>query len=98
MSGYSNVLIDTTNKRNCSKTASMSCKFSKPVASFPSLLKFFEGLVPRLRGSRGLASSQDLASWNSRRGPGIYKIVEKIFNLCMGAPAPEQQKEPRCTW
>ena len=57
VSGYFSVLIDTTNKRNCSKTASLSCKFSKPVASFPGLPKFFEGLVPRLHGSRGLASS-----------------------------------------
>ena len=57
VSGYFSVLIDTTNKRNCSKTASLSCKFSKPVASFPDLPKFFKGLVPRLHGSRGLASS-----------------------------------------
>ena len=55
LSGYLSVLIDTTKKRICSKTASLSCKFSKPVASFPGLPKFFEGLVPRLHGSRALA-------------------------------------------
>ena len=89
MSGYFSVLIDTTKKRNCSKTASLSCKFSKPVASFPGLPKFFEGLVPRLHGSRGLASSPGSTQLsipcerNSGRGPGIYKIermVEKLFN------------------
>ena len=66
MSGYFSVLIDTTNKRNCSKTASLSCKFSKPVASFPGLPKFFKGLVPRLHGSHGLASSP---------GSGLHSIA-----------------------
>ena len=100
VSRYFSVVIDTTKKRNCSKTVvshsqthtksgRLSCKFCKPVASFPGLPKFFEGLVPRLHGSRGLASSPGSAqlpiAWkrNCGRGPGIYKIermVEKIFS------------------
>ena len=68
VSRYFSVVIDTTKKRNCSKTVvshsqthtksgRLSCKFCKPVASFPGLPKVFEGLVPRLHGSRGLGSS-----------------------------------------
>ena len=75
VSGYFSVLIDTTKKRNCSKTASLSCKFSKPVASFPGLPKFFEGLVPRLHGSRGLASSRDFRFW--------AQFIRKSVNHCV---------------
>ena len=59
------------------------------------------GQLGQPRETRPCETRPAFNSWNSGRGPGIYKIemiVEKIFNLCMGAPAPEQQKEPRCTW
>ena len=87
-------------EKNCSKTSSSSCKFSKPVASFPGLPKFSRVWFRDYMVVRALASSPGSAQLllrKSRRGHGVYRIermVEKIL-IVHGSTGPRTAKRAK---